>query len=910
MDSATDAQKSKEFYDFKKQLDTLKTFRGRGTELISVYITPGYPISEVSGKLREEAGAATNIKSTSTRKNVIGALERIVSYLKTFKTPPENGIAIFCGNTSEVEGRPDIQLYSIIPPVPVGVQFYRCESQFVLEPLLELVDARDRYGLVVLDGKDATVALLDGKQIKVIKQIHSTAHAKTHKGGQCLQESTLVQMADGRIKEIRDVSAGDELLSFNFQTQKFEPASCSSVFARPGGEVLRITTKMPTTEVIATKEHRFFCATKEGVVEKFARDLAPGDMLLLAGSLSPVPVQAHLLQPRVELVVSDAGRRILKRTRASMGISQLQVASEIGIQQMSLSHLETGKRGSIQSLDKLLGFYGIGESFYENVSCRGASLPTALSPQLAQILGYLEGDGSIERNRITLFEDRLQVAKHYRLLLEQTLGVHTSFRERMRKTGFGNRVLETRGYGLAMVEFLRLNFPQACAKGAARRVPDRISSAPNEIVSGFLRGLFDAEGSVSTRGISISMVNQKLIREVQLLLLRFGINTSVLYKQTKHSPQYTVSFRERASLQAFLERIGFTSLEKTRKLEKLLVGNEATASYLNHVPFHGGFILNKLNGQQEIPKEIRYRYGSFFKGNRLLSKKHFIKLAEGLGKAQESNREFLEKCLNSQANIARVISVEQESAPSLFYDLEVPGNKNFIAQGIVVHNSAARFGRLREEGIEYFYQRIGEAMDAFLTVKSFKGVIVGGPGPVKESFLKENTFNYQLKVLGVVDTGYTDEYGLREVVQKAEDILAQHEVVRERKVLEEFMREVAKGGLANYGYDHIRASLVSGQARELLVSEGVKLFEVQLKCSKCGKEANAISTHKIEPGTEEENCSCGGRMRVQDDVDLVNDLVGIAEEKGIPVQYISRDTAEGEEFYATFNGMGVFLRYK
>lgn len=201
-------------------------------------------------------------------------------------------------------------------------------------------------------------------------------------------------------------------------------------------------------------------------------------------------------------------------------------------------------------------------------------------------------------------------------------------------------------------------------------------------------------------------------------------------------------------------------------------------------------------------------------------------------------------------------------------------------------------------------------MDSFLTVKNFKGVIVGGPGPVKESFLKENTFNYQLKVLGVVDTGYTDEYGLREVVQKAEDILSQHEATIERKVLDEFMREVSKGGLATYGYSQIRSALVSGQARELLVSEGVVLFEVQLKCSQCGKEANAISGHKIEPGTEEDNCSCGGRMRVQDDIDLVNDLVGIAEEKGIPVQYISRDTAEGEEFYATFSGLGAFLRYK
>jgi len=181
---STDSQAA---YQFKKQVEALEKFQGRGTQLISVYITPGYQISETAGKLRDEAGQASNIKSTSTRKNVISALEKILQYLKGFRASPKNGIAIFCGDVSETEGKPDIQLFSVIPPTPLGVQFYRCESRFVLEPLKEMLDKAGTYGIVVMDGKEATVAVLKGKQVKIIRRLNSTAHAKVHKGGQSAQ---------------------------------------------------------------------------------------------------------------------------------------------------------------------------------------------------------------------------------------------------------------------------------------------------------------------------------------------------------------------------------------------------------------------------------------------------------------------------------------------------------------------------------------------------------------------------------------------------------------------------------------------------------------------------------------------------------------------------------------------------
>ena len=90
----------KKEYSIKKELKRLSSIRGSGTELVSVYIPPGAQISDITNKLKDERGQAANIKSKTTRTNVQAAIDRIVQYLKLFKKPPDNGLAVVCGNIS------------------------------------------------------------------------------------------------------------------------------------------------------------------------------------------------------------------------------------------------------------------------------------------------------------------------------------------------------------------------------------------------------------------------------------------------------------------------------------------------------------------------------------------------------------------------------------------------------------------------------------------------------------------------------------------------------------------------------------------------------------------------------------------------------------------------------------------
>lgn len=193
-------------YDVKKELKRLSSIRGSGTELISIYVPPDFLLSDEIGKLNEERGQAGNIKSKTTKLNVQGAIDKIVQYLRLYKQPPKNGFAVFAGNISSVQAKPDIELFSIEPPQPIKANIYRCDSTFLLEPLEAMLEAKDMYVLVVMDGRDATIGVLKGTYFNLEKRVRSFAHAKVRKGGQSAgrYERAIEESIDDYYKTVAD----------------------------------------------------------------------------------------------------------------------------------------------------------------------------------------------------------------------------------------------------------------------------------------------------------------------------------------------------------------------------------------------------------------------------------------------------------------------------------------------------------------------------------------------------------------------------------------------------------------------------------------------------------------------------------------------------------------------------------
>jgi len=206
-------------YELEELIKELESYRGRHTELISVYIPAGYELTQVGRQIEDEKGTATNIKSASTRKNVLQALEKISRQLKIIGRTPENGIVLFAGNVSEVEGQQDFQIWTIEPPKPLRIRLYRCDQTFVLEPLKEIIETEDIYGLLIIERKEATIGLLEGKTIKVLQHMTSGIPGSVRAGGQ--SAARFHRVTEGLAKEFfRRVA--DEMKKNFFEMKKLK----------------------------------------------------------------------------------------------------------------------------------------------------------------------------------------------------------------------------------------------------------------------------------------------------------------------------------------------------------------------------------------------------------------------------------------------------------------------------------------------------------------------------------------------------------------------------------------------------------------------------------------------------------------------------------------------------------------
>jgi peptide chain release factor subunit 1 len=197
---STAKKTSLELFRLKKTLNTLATKEGRGTELVSVYVPPGKQISDVLNMLRDEYGTASNIKSNTTRKNVMEAIVKVQQRLKLFKEPPENGLVIFCGAILQNgPGSERIETYVIVPPEPINIYLYRCDARFHTEHLQEMLREKETYGILLLDASEATLATLQGRRLEIVMGLTSGVPGKTRAGGQSARRYE--RLRDMRIQE-------------------------------------------------------------------------------------------------------------------------------------------------------------------------------------------------------------------------------------------------------------------------------------------------------------------------------------------------------------------------------------------------------------------------------------------------------------------------------------------------------------------------------------------------------------------------------------------------------------------------------------------------------------------------------------------------------------------------------------
>jgi len=694
-------------------------------------------------------------------------------------------------------------------------KIYWCDQTFVLDPLKDLIAEKEIYGLIVLDAKEATIGLLRGKILDVVKKMESTVPSKTVKGGMCVEGNTLIQLESGKIIPVKELKNDEKILSYSFRN--FAPKFVGSfeIFKRKTRKAYKLILKEPSSSITLTGEHKVFTVGKNGIEEKFVEDLNEGDNLLK--------------------------------------ISKFDVDDD----------------------EKIGG------------------------NKNAQLLGYALGDGTLDKNRIILYDKDTKILKFYKKIVDRW--AKTNSRILKRRNSF-----ELRIYSKSFANFISASFPKLLMPRQKRDVDDGIMRFSKKKLSYFLSGLYDAEGYVDPTGVGMRLSNQKIIKKIQMMLLRFGVVSSL--RGPDKFNRFEMRITNPIYIRKFKEGIDFTSEKKAIKLQSIIKKYKSGLS--TRVPI-SGLHVRRLIENEGFLKQDFLKYSMFLSGKRNIGLPVFSQLKnEMISKIGNKNSfNILEKLETSNLITTTLAKKEIVNTDEDFFDLSVPGTNSFVADGIVVHNSQSRYDGIREDALNEFYRKVAEvAGESLLKEKGLVGIIIGGPGPTKETFYKKKYLNYQLqnKVLGVKDIGYTGPEGLEELLQRSQDLLKEAAISKERDLMAKFYQGLKSEGNIVYGYTETDKVIDAGAVEILLVSEDFNWVHVKLKCSD-GHEKHMDLPETL---TRVQKCEKDGKtMEIVEQSDLGDVMVEKATREGAKVEYISTSTPEGRQF-RELGGIAAFLRYK
>jgi DNA gyrase subunit A len=231
-------------------------------------------------------------------------------------------------------------------------------------------------------------------------------------------------------------------------------------------------------------------------------------------------------------------------------------------------------------------------------------------------------------------------------------------------------------------------------KSAAKVVPDRVWRESQAFKRVFLQALFTGDGSSSllprkTIQISYSTCSEQLAKDVQLLLLEFGV-VSRLCRYAKGEVKIVITNRRDARL--FARNVGFLG-EKQAKLDRDLAQIPRASSALSsdHAPGVAAYIRSDCGSRwadkdwlrrHNVDRIERWEQG----GTAILERI-----------ASDEVKSVVEPLVTGDYYYAEVASVEDAGVQPV-YSLRVDtDDHSFLTNGFVSHNTEARLGKLAEE---------------------------------------------------------------------------------------------------------------------------------------------------------------------------------------------------------------------
>ncbi len=187
------------------------------------------------------------------------------------------------------------------------------------------------------------------------------------------------------------------------------------------------------------------------------------------------------------------------------------------------------------------------------------NLPHLLTPRLAGLLGYVLGDGWVTRTVVAMDvnSEEQDLVPLLTRAMKQEFKVDVNIRTEHRPGKKPMTVIELYNTNIAAnLRFLR-----------EHRVPPLILRSGNAVAAEFIAWLFEADGCVFSKGrgsraIQLKSASTELLRDVQILLLRFGIHSRL--------NEHNLAIRCAQSIRKYAKHVGFRSEKKKHKLAALV----------------------------------------------------------------------------------------------------------------------------------------------------------------------------------------------------------------------------------------------------------------------------------------------------------------------------------------------------
>jgi len=542
----------------------------------------------------------------------------------------------------------------------------------------ELQKAADVYNLVIYVTNQvmARPDIFFGNPTAAIGG-HILAHA-------CLTGDTLVQKGDGTILPIGNLGEIDNVASNNFKEMILSNKKCDKQFVRSDiKEIYKIDTG---NQIKASPLHRFFRIKDFSIEDVKAKDIRKGDYLAHMNNFEPETQVQELPKIKVPRLVTltDKGVDLIKQNLDELGSTRLEVCENLPINYRQLrrvlnqrypTYIETVQTLVQQGVDSQL--LSLVEP-YATSKHREICMPTHLTPELSQVLGYVLGDGYVTHNSIEMKDERLEILDRYNHLLNDIFGLNGRISKVKNKNCY-----ELRLHSTSISSLFRNIMPELFRY---------ISRSPNEQVSKFVRGFVDAEGSIDKDmgKITISQKNPQVLRYLQLLLSRFGIRSRLNICKSKKKQHFALVIFGR-DIVRYAEQIGLSATDKRESLERWVAHHKNTYSK-EMIPVDRRKVWSLLKEVGLTPSRIMKPRPEGYKyiNSKELGNVVDAMLNTKLNKQQNEKVNFLLSLLNRDIRWERVRYIKLRENKEPLFDLSVPETENYVANGFLVHNSQFR----------------------------------------------------------------------------------------------------------------------------------------------------------------------------------------------------------------------------